>query len=242
VRLAAAVLGLLLAGALAADPPPDGGQDQAPAPATVFAPRLWARVHVFQADCSYVSRPDVLDAIAQASDLLGRRCGVGLKVASWTRMDLPSPWCQLPPEKSQRKSLVAYLARIAKRRDPRSLAFFLLPSKADQRFSWALVDISRQRGCGSPSEARFLDRFGSAFFTDLAWKYGGDSDAGGEGGTSGAAILVAHETLHCLTQRGHPTYAPRGAVMADSLTDMGDDIDADWCACARQSPYLSPAP
>lgn len=206
-----------------------------PAPAS----GLVARVQVFKSACSQARPADVRAALERASQLLQRRCGLGLSLTAWTDLNISSPWCHLSTDPRERRRQVADLARAAKQRDPNSLAFFLLPSDADERFSWALVDASRQHGCGSPKETRFLDRFGSAFFTDLAWEVGRDQ---GVSPDEEGAILVAHEVLHCLTQRGHPTRAPRGAVMADSLADMGEQVDEDWCACARQSPYLTRLP
>lgn len=201
------------------------------------APRLQARVHIFHPACSHSRPVDVARALSQASQVLERRCGISLSLTASTNLKVGTPWCRLPAGPAERSRLLQALAAQAKHEDPRCLAFFLLPSAADQRLSWAVVDVSEPQGCGAPREPRFLARFGSAFFTDQAF-LGDDPKAA----TGASAIVMAHEALHCLTQRSHPTGEPRGSLMADHLTDMGQDLDEDWCACARQSPYLEPRP
>jgi len=244
-----ACLGAGLAAGLAADGAgqgPDSGaaQAQAPAPAPPDAAPgpdlrlLQARVRVFHPACSTARRSEVLNALAEASALLQSRCHVSLSLTAWAELPV-GVWCHLEAAGRARAAFEAELAEDAKLQDPSCLAFFLLPNGLDNRLSWALVDRSRARNCSSPQEARFLPRFGSAFFTDLAWAVG-RYDSGDPFRPS--AVLIAHEVLHCLTQRGHPTGEPRGAVMADHLSDMGTDVSPDWCACARDSPYLMPAP
>ncbi len=189
------------------------------------APVLSARVTVFQPACSQAQREDVAAALAQASGLLAQGCGIKLSLTAWTALPLDHALCDLPDAPKARALALKRLSRGLKAADPGALALVLLPSRADERLSWALVDVSAARGCDSPQEARYLDRFGSIFATDLAWGLN-------------PRLLLAHEALHALTQRGHPNGAPRGHVMADHLADMGPAIDADWCACARRSPYL----
>jgi hypothetical protein len=196
-------------------------------------PTLQARVTIFQAGCSQVLRADVEDAVAAASRLLTQGCGIGLSLTAWTRLPLSHALCALPGEPGARsKALQAASARL-KAAAPRSLALILLPTDADPRLSWALVDRSRRSACDSPQEPRFLPRFGSLFFTDLSWGLQARED-----GLSQGALLLAHEVLHALTHRGHPSGAAHGHVMADHVAAMGPKVDEDWCECARMSPYL----
>lgn len=196
-----------------------------------------ARVRVFQPACSQVQREDVTDALKQASRLLSRRCRIRLRLVDWVTLPIRDGLCQLPGEPGARRQALDRRAAALKRADPSALALFLLPTDEDSRISWSLVDRSRASACDSPQEARFLARFGSIFFTDLSW---GSKPA--VGGYARPALLLAHEALHSLTQRGHPSGAPRGAVMADHVADIGTGIDPDWCACAAQSPYLKALP
>jgi hypothetical protein len=198
-----------------------------------------ARLRVFHPACSQLDADSVLEAVAGASALLEAHCGVALSVTAWVPLPLDSGWCHLPAAPADRGVALRALAQAAKKAHPRDLALFLLPSDADPRISWALVDDSLRSACDSPQEARFLDRFGCFFFTDLSWGYAGSSAGPGP---SRAALLVAHEVLHSLTQRGHPTGAAPGFVMADHVADLGPQISDDWCACAQQSPYLQPLP
>jgi hypothetical protein len=198
-----------------------------------------AHLSVFQPACSQVDPGDVQTAVAGASALLEAHCGISLSLTAWTKLPIDSPWCHLPAAPADRGVALRALAQAAKKAHPRDLALFLLPSDADPRISWALVDDSLRSACNSPQEARFLDRFGCFFFTDLSWAYAGSSAGPGP---SRAALLVAHEVLHSLTQRGHPTGTAPGSVMADHVADLGPQISEDWCACAQQSPYLQPLP
>lgn len=198
------------------------------------APTLQARVRVFQAYSSQTDPETLAAALDQASALLTGSCGLGLSLTAITRLPLDSPWSRLPPGREARSRALKRLAAQAKAPDPGALALFVLPSSADERLSWALVDVSPQSACDSPQEARFLDRFGSLFLTDLSFDLPRDREAPPPGP---AALLLAHELLHSLTQRGHPSHAPRGSVMADHWADMGPAIAQDWCDCARRSPY-----
>lgn len=198
---------------------------------------LQARVHVFQAACSQARRDEVEQAITRASALLQQGCAVSLSLSAWTELPLEG-WCHLPVDARQRRRDLHALASAAKAPAPRELAFFLLPSSADDRLSWALVDVSLRSACDSPQEARYLKDFGSAFYTDLAWM-AGEARRGQD--PSPAALLVAHEVLHALSMRGHPSGAKPGTLMADHLADMGPRVPLGWGDCARQSPYLDRA-
>jgi hypothetical protein len=201
-------------------------------------PPLEASLRVFQPPCSQAEERDITQAVEGASGLLQARCGIRLALAGWEKPGLNSGWCGLPQESSPRSRTLKKLAARAKAGHPAELALFLLPSEADGRISWALVDDSLRSGCDSPQEARFLPRFGSLFFSDVTWMAG---RPGPETlGPSRNALLLAHETLHALTHRGHPTHGPAGSVMADHVADLGPAIDDAWCACARLSPYLHP--
>jgi hypothetical protein len=199
-------------------------------------PLLEARIHVFQPACSRSRLSDVQTALTDASRRLQAACGIRLRLGSVHSLPANSPWCILPARAADRSARLKILAQEAKRAEPASLALFLLPSGTDMRYSWALVDQSAARGCDSPQEARFLDRLGSLFFTDLCFSLGPGFD-----GTPRPGLLVAHEVLHALTQRGHPSGAPRGALMADHIADLGPTLTPDWCACARRSPYVQRA-
>lgn len=176
-------------------------------------------------------------AVSGASQLLEDRCRLRLLWQGVESLPLESPWCHLPMAADERSRALQELAAKAKGRHRQDLALFLLPSRADDRLSWTLVDASRYAGCDSPQDTRFLARFGNIFFTDLTWMQG--APKAGEPGPSLASLLVAHEVLHALTQRAHPTGAPRGSVLADHVADIGPAIDDGLCACARQSPYVS---
>ena len=130
------------------------------------APRF-TRVRIFQAACSQADAYLVDQAVAGASALLLQHCALSLTVTGWETLKLDSGWCALPAEKELRRARIVELAQAAKALHPEELALFLLPSDADGRYSWALVDKSRQAACNSPQDARFLARFGSLFFPDL---------------------------------------------------------------------------
>jgi hypothetical protein len=196
---------------------------------------LEARVHVFQAACSQAPRHEAEQALAQASALLEQGCGIKLSVTAWTQLPLEG-WCHLPADKRTRRLALKRLAASAKAAAPSELAFFLLPSSVDERLSWALVDVSLRSGCDSPQEARYLKNFGTAFFTDMAWASG---EARRGQVPSPAALLVAHEVMHALSQRSHPTGAPRGEVLADHTADIGAKVPGELCECAKRSPYLT---
>ena len=197
-------------------------------------PLLQAKLGIYQALCSNADPGQVRDAVHAASHLLERHCGIRLQALAFKNFPLGSRWCHLPTDSAERSQLLQKLAAEAKMQHPRQLSLFLVPSATDRRLSWAIVDLSLQADCNSPQEARFLARFGSFFFTDLAWTLAKPNTAG----PLQPSYLIAHEVLHALTQRRHPTLAARGNVMADHLTDMGPTIEADWCDCARRSPYL----
>jgi hypothetical protein len=199
-----------------------------------------AQVRIFKPACSSTDVSDVAQALGEASALLEARCHLRLHLEGVVSLPEVSDWCHLPPDPAGRALALRRLAADAKTPHPRELALFLLPSDADPRLSWALVDASRRSACDSPQERRFLARFGSFFFTDETWM--ASLDFREEGGSSRAALLVAHEVLHCLTQRGHPTGVGPGSVMADHVADLGTKIGDDWCACALQSPYLKGQP
>jgi hypothetical protein len=199
-----------------------------------------ARIRLFKPECSATDGADVAEAIQEASALLEHRCGLRLALVGQEPLPVASGWCHLPAGPRERAKALRSLAAAAKAAHPRELALFLLPSSADPRLSWAFIDSSLRAACDSPQEPRFLARFGCLFFTDETWMAALSRQPGS--GPSRAALLVAHEVLHSLTQRGHPTGAEPGSVMADHVADLGTKIGDDWCACALQSPYLEAAP
>jgi hypothetical protein len=191
-----------------------------------------ADVQLFQPVCSQADPARVARALQAADALLRKSCGVGLRLASRTALPLGWGYCHLPADPAARQRRLAQLARALPRRHARCLALVLLPDGADPRLAWTLIDISTQAGCGSPREARFLDRFGVMCFSDGAWASSAPPPE----------LLVLHEALHALTQRGHPTGAVRGEALADHLADIGPRVPQDACLCAQQSPYLVERP
>jgi hypothetical protein len=202
--------------------------------ASLHAGPLTANVHIYQPACSQAQAEAVARSLSQASALLAP-CGLSLSLTAWTALPLAHGFCHpVEGRAAQRRALQA-LATAAKRDDPRALALFLLPEGADERLSWATVDVSVASACDSPQEARFLDRFGQCFVSDLAWA---QSLPQAEAGPTAPAYLLAHEVLHALSQRGHPNHAPRGSILADHLSDIGPAVAPELCACARKSPYI----
>jgi hypothetical protein len=199
-------------------------------------PLLEAELSLYQPGCSSADPDQVAKAVQGASQLLQSRCGIRLKALALQSLPRKSEWCHLPEDSALRSLHLQALVQPLKAAHPKRLALFLLPSAADERLSWALVDQSLKAGCDSPQEARFLPRFGNFFFTDVTWMM---AQPGAEDkGPSRASLLVAHEVLHALTQRRHPTGVEEGSVMADHVAAMGPKIGDDWCACARSSPFV----
>lgn len=198
------------------------------------APTLTARVHVYQPACSQTQPQAVAQALSQAAALLAP-CGIGLSLTAWTALPLTQGFCKPLPSRREQRQALRDLATALKREDPGALALCLLPEGADERLSWATVDISAASACDSPQEARFLGRFGQCFISDLAWAQDLPRE---QAGPTAPAYLLAHEALHALTQRRHPSHAARGELLADHLADLGPQINPELCACARQSPYL----
>lgn len=193
---------------------------------------LLARVRVLAPDCAATPLETVRRALAGASRILENGAGIRLSLTAETAAGVDSGYCHLPVERAARGAALAALSRAQKRADPGCLLLVLLPDDEEGRLSWASIDVSPLGGCGSPQEARFLDRFGVAYFSDAAWAPG----------APGGDLLLAHEVLHALTMRGHPTGLGRGQVLADHLSDIGAAVDPDLAACARRSPYLRPLP
>ena len=54
--------------------------------------------------------------------------------------------------------------------------------------------------------------------------------------------LLAHELVHALTQKGHPTRQKVGNILADQTADIGSNITKDQCACMLQSPWVRKIP
>jgi hypothetical protein len=199
-------------------------------------PLLQADLELFRPACSQADLDEVRAAVRGASALLQSCCQLRLKLKGTQTLPQSSDWCHLPADPVERSRSLQRLAAAAKAKQPRQLALFLLPTGADERLSWAIVDQSLRAGCDSPQEARFLSRFGSFFFSDLTWMQA--QPKRGDPGPSRASLLVAHEVLHALTQRRHPSGVDDGSVMADHVAAMGPKIGDDWCACARRSPYV----
>jgi hypothetical protein len=200
------------------------------------SPLLQADVDLFRPACSQADLDEVRAAVLGASALLQSRCQLRLKLTGLRLLPQDSDWCHLPAGPKERSLRLQALVQRQKMAQPRRLGLFLLPTGTDERLSWAIVDQSPRSGCDSPQEARFLPRFGSFFFTDLTWMQ--SQARRDETGPSRSALLVAHEVLHALTQRGHPTGVADGGVMTDHVAAMGPRIDDDWCACARRSPFV----
>lgn len=202
--------------------------------ASLHAGALTARVHVYRPACSQAQPEAVAQALSQAAALLAP-CGFSLSLTAWTELPFEHGFCHPVGGRAAQRSALKALATAAKRDDPRALALFLLPAGDDERLSWATVDVSLASACDSPQEARFLDRFGQCFISDLAWA---QTLTQAKDGPTAPAYLLAHEVLHALSQRGHPSHAPRGSILADHLSDFGPAVAPELCACARKSPYV----
>jgi hypothetical protein len=200
-------------------------------------PALIAHIHAYHPACAQAQPEAVAQALSQAAQLLAP-CGISLSLTAWTELPREHALCHLPADRAQRRAALQRAATRLKTKDPHSLALFLLPGDADERLSWATVDVSVRSACDSPQEPRFLPSFGKFFMTDLAWSQRAPL---GETQPTAPAFLMAHELLHSLSQRGHPSGAPRGALLADHIADIGPAVDPGLCACARKSPYLFPS-
>jgi hypothetical protein len=193
-----------------------------------------ARIHLFIPECSQADPSRVAQAIREADGLLQAACGLRLSLTAQTVLPQSQALCHLPASPAERRQALAVLAPQLPRQHPTDLALLLLllPDGADPRLCWTLIDRSPRAGCGSPAEARFLSRFGVLAFSDGAWA----------SATPSPALLLLHEALHALTQRGHPTGEARGNALADHLADIGPELTEDEGRCARSSPYLVDLP
>ena len=203
------------------------------------APQVTLRAYLL--DSADANLAQVQAAVEVASGILSSGCAIHLSLAANTELTLGHG---LPEERTARKQALRKLASPFKAEHPRDLALFILPSDNRARYSYAWIDSSPGAGCDSPREKGWLSRFGVLFLTDFGLRSAQALDAArGDAPSSKpafAGILLAHEVLHALTQRPHPTLLAPGHLMADGLSEMGAKIDPDWCACALQSPYLRP--
>jgi hypothetical protein len=193
-------------------------------------------------DCSTTRAEEITAAAAQTAAWLKKKCGVVLKLKGVCTLEARPEWCDLSFDPLKRMVQTDEIVQAAEKtcgRTPGTVFAFFLPSGQASLISWAYVDRSLKSGCGAPQEKRFLNRFGSLFITDFGWRAAAARDEDRPAGSIPfAALLTAHELIHALTHLAHPTKAPRGSVMADSLTDLGEELDPEICGCLRQSPYL----
>ena len=187
----------------------------------------------WQLDCSQAQEGSIRAAVMGAALIL-EPCHISLKLGNFQALPGGAA-CSLPQAASERAPILAALSRKARHANPRGLSLFILPlqlsSSGDSRYSFSIIEkFKGQARCGDP-EPRFLERYGSIFMTDFALD-GPDP--------AFTAMLLAHEVMHELSQRRHPSHAPRGTLLADHLADMGTKISPSDCACMRLSPYLKP--
>lgn len=188
---------------------------------------LW--LDLWRLDCSSVQPQDLAQAAKEAARLL-KPCGIRVQFRDRGEIRAKPAWCELPASEEARRPLLEAFSLGPRKRHPQGLSLFCLPGGSQARYSWSVIDRSRAAGCGTPSEARYLPRFGSLYMTDFAF-HSEDPSPG---------LLLAHEIAHALTQRGHPTRAARGGLLADHFADLGPVLDPSLCDCMRQSPYLRP--
>ena len=198
-----------------------------------------ARLRAYVLECSQATLAEVPAIVAGADALLRQGCQLGLSLSAALEL---KGGCGLPSDQAGRRKALQELLAPLKAGHPEDLALLVVPTGFEARYSWAVIDISRFAGCSSPKDPRWLHRFGALFLTDFGLATAVQLDASRPGGASQpfASLLLAHEVMHALTHRPHPTRLPTGNLMADTLGAMGPALTPDWCACAKRSPYLRP--
>jgi hypothetical protein len=189
------------------------------------------QIQAFQLDCSKADPDSILEAVSGAAKLL-LPCGILLRGEGPLQLASQPGWCSLPDQAALRRPLLRAMTRPERLKNLRGLSLFILPTGPKARYAFSVVDRTEGAGCGSPAEAQGLADSGSMFLTD----FGLGSDA------AFSSLLLAHEIVHELTMKRHPTLAPRGTILADHIADFGPLILPSDCACMRQSPFLKPCP
>jgi hypothetical protein len=191
------------------------------------------RIDIWTWDCCGVTQGQAEAALKTAALIL-KPCGISLKKGSFKALATGLKDCHLPMDEAQRAPILKRLSQAPRQLNPKGLSLFLIGDQDHagdgERYSFSVVEKSKGAGCGDP-ESRFLENFGSLYMTEFAFASPEKDFAG---------LLLAHEIMHELTQRSHPTHAPRGSLLADHLPDLGPKILAQDCACMSQSPYLLP--
>jgi hypothetical protein len=212
-------------------------------PAKPPVPVYTVELSVYRLDCSQATDRSVKEAVKGAGELLWKKCGVRLKSGRIRALAARPGWCSLPYDEKERLRVCDEMALLPRRKEPGRLTLFLVPKTQDSRLSWTQVEEvrggPRKTGCAADLDPVDLVRFGSLFFTDLAWETIRAHDQGSEGlDRPWFKVLLAHEIVHALAQVRHPTRRRDNNLMADRLADMGTDIDPDQCACLKKSPYV----
>jgi hypothetical protein len=170
-----------------------------------------------------------MEAVSGAAKILAP-CGIKLESEPLRGLASKPDWCNPPSTEVERKPLLREMTRPLRLKNLRGLSLFILPTSAKARYAFSIIDESPGAGCGSPGYGEGLIDTGSLFMTDFSF----DEDA------KFSALLLAHEIVHELTMKQHPTYEPRGSVLADHIADFGPTIPVSDCNCMHQSPFLKP--
>jgi hypothetical protein len=190
---------------------------------------------VWQLDCSTTQEARLREAVAAASDLLTRRCGVALRLAHLSPLAALPEWCDLPRDRRARLRVEDEFSRRARGQEPQALSLFVLPGTQDGRLSWAEVDLAG-RPCGVAADPA---RSGALFLTDMAFTAIRQHDEDPRNADRPwAAALLAHEVFHAATHARHPTRERPGNLMADGLNNIGVELRPAQCDCLRQSAYV----
>ena len=107
--------------------------------------------------------------------------------------------------------------------------------------AWAHYDVKALESCIEPLREEDQVLLGSVFLTREAFLISEFEDNKGSYYSEypRSAVLLAHELVHALSQKGHPSGEKPGNLMADYVSDIGEKILPEQCACILQSPWVS---
>lgn len=211
-----------------------------PFPCLSAKPTCTVEISVNRLDCAEAPEDVLQDALKGAAELLRTNCGLVLRVKKGETIEGRPEWCALPWDFKARLRACEAFTYPVRRKEPWRLSLFLVPRTQDSMLSWTQVKDDPPLGpCGPAIGLRERANYGSVFFTDLCWEAIRQHDLGPQASERPwRKILLAHEIVHALTQRNHPTGQRDGNLMADGLAKMGTAISEEQCECMRKSVYV----